>query len=293
MPVRSSGDAAFYPYMNPGSPPFFLHEACSPVRPVLAGCWPVGPSGLPRVHCHDSLEVLWALRPIAIRIEGERMQPLAAGTVVVLAPMQPHVADEQDSPPSTRLAGCHVAIREDFLGLAPSSWRSGILAPDQADVVRPALAYILRARLACPDSDLSADLLGMVRGIVHALRDFGWASPGDSTPGFPLPPVKAALDLIAWRWSDPSLTIDELAAVAGLGVVRFRQVFRQNTGLPPSTFVDRIRIDHARVLMARKDLKSRALAEACGFGSQSAFFRCYKRVRGCPPSADELLVLPR
>jgi transcriptional regulator GlxA family with amidase domain len=63
------------------------------------------------------------------------------------------------------------------------------------------------------------------------------------------------------------------------------------TGLSPSTFIDRIRIDHARSLMARKALKSGAVAEACGFGSQSAFFRCYKRVRGCAPRADEVLVL--
>ena len=272
-------------------PPFFQHEACSPLRPVVAGRWPVGPSGLPMEHYHDSLEVLWTLRPIAIRIGDEPMRPLAAGPVVVLAPMQPHVADEWAAPPSSRLAGCHIAIREDFLGTAPSSWRSGILEPGHADVVRPALAHILRARLASPGGALSADLLGMVRGIVHALRDFGWTSPSTATPGFPLPPVKAALDHIARRWSDPSLTVDDLAAVAGLGAVRFRRVFRMTTGLSPSTFIDRIRIDHARSLMARKALKSGAVAEACGFGSQSAFFRCYKRVRGCAPRADEVLVL--
>ena len=81
---------------------------------------------------------------------------------------------------------------------------------------------------------------------------------------------------------DGDLTIEGLAAVAGLSPYHFAHAFKRSTGYGPYRYVLRRRIGRAKQLMARK-IPLSDVAQACGFGSQSHFSVRFREVTGLTP----------
>ncbi len=79
------------------------------------------------------------------------------------------------------------------------------------------------------------------------------------------------------------LSIGRLAAIAGLSDSRFCHVFRRVTGISPTAYVEQVRIDHARCLLADREMSLAQIAQECGFADQSYFTRRFKRCTGLTP----------
>jgi len=62
-------------------------------------------------------------------------------------------------------------------------------------------------------------------------------------------------------------TIATLAAAAGMSERNFARHFVQETGITPHEFVERARLDTARMLLEASDQPLKAIAYDCGFGS--------------------------
>ncbi len=75
--------------------------------------------------------------------------------------------------------------------------------------------------------------------------------------------------------------VPDIAAAAGLGEVRLRQLFRRDTGMTPAAYLLRTRLVNAARLLARYDLPLAQVAAETGFSSESylctAFRRCFER----------------
>ena len=93
------------------------------------------------------------------------------------------------------------------------------------------------------------------------------------------------------RLVERNVSLDELAAVAGIGKFRLIRLFRERIGLPPHA----LQIAH-RIHRARRMLEGGAsIADAAGFADQSHMHRHFRsglgitpreyRVRLRPPSA--------
>jgi AraC-like DNA-binding protein len=80
------------------------------------------------------------------------------------------------------------------------------------------------------------------------------------------------------------LTIAELARVSGLSASRFGQVFKDHTGYPPKGYLLRLRIEHARRLLADIDLSVKEVARRVGSPDQFHFSRMFRRIDGLSPS---------
>ena len=91
-----------------------------------------------------------------------------------------------------------------------------------------------------------------------------------------------AIEVIESQFSR-SLSLQELADATGLGVRQFCRAFREATGDSPHQYVLRRRVEHAKLLMARKaPLVDVALQ--CGFTDQSQLTRTFVRLVGITPA---------
>ncbi len=86
------------------------------------------------------------------------------------------------------------------------------------------------------------------------------------------------------RLGDP-LTLDELAAEAGLSEFHFARMFRQSEGMAPHQYVLKRRLARAEEMLRHSSLAITEIALMCGFSSASHFSHSFKSERGMTPSA--------
>jgi len=77
--------------------------------------------------------------------------------------------------------------------------------------------------------------------------------------------------------------ISELAERAGLSQARFKVRFKQETGVPPAEFVQRLRIEEAQRRLARGKESITHIAFELGFSSSQYFATVFKRYTGQSP----------
>ncbi len=96
-------------------------------------------------------------------------------------------------------------------------------------------------------------------------------------------PLMRARDLLHASPGQP-VSLDELAAAAGLSKFHLLRAFAKRFGLPPHTYHTQLRIATARSLLANGVPISRAALEA-GFADQSHLTRQFVRIVGVTPGA--------
>jgi AraC family transcriptional regulator, arabinose operon regulatory protein len=80
--------------------------------------------------------------------------------------------------------------------------------------------------------------------------------------------------------------VDELARRVHLSRSQFNRRFRALTGLPPTRYVIRTRVQRARQLLRESDMPVGRIGEALGYEDVAFFSRQYKRVTGRSPIQD-------
>jgi len=94
-------------------------------------------------------------------------------------------------------------------------------------------------------------------------------------------PVRRALELIRERLAD-SVTLDDLAEYAGLDKFHLCRAFRAQVGMPPHAYLTRLRIMHAKELLAA-GTKPKDVAPQVGLYDQSQLNRHFRRIVGTTP----------
>ena len=79
------------------------------------------------------------------------------------------------------------------------------------------------------------------------------------------------------------LSVETLAARLFLDKHYFTRLFSHNTGQPPHRYIQNKRLNRS-VFLLQKGLTGKEIAEACGFGSYSAFARAFRACYHCPPT---------
>jgi AraC-like DNA-binding protein len=97
-------------------------------------------------------------------------------------------------------------------------------------------------------------------------------------------PIARAVERLQHSFSEP-LRIEELAQSAGVSVDRFERLVRRIFQLTPRQLLTKARIDAASTLLLDERRSVAEIAQACGYGDQSAFTRQFKATVGLTPSA--------
>ena len=82
---------------------------------------------------------------------------------------------------------------------------------------------------------------------------------------------------------DQPLPVTELAARIPLSPSHFSKIFRQQTGFSPYDYIRTRRITRAKELLLRSSMPVSEVIAACGFGSESNFFKSFRAAVGTSP----------
>lgn len=96
--------------------------------------------------------------------------------------------------------------------------------------------------------------------------------------------VKNALHYIHSNYAF-TLTVGDIAEYAGVHEGHLHRLFHEETGCSVLEYVTKLRIDKARALLQRTDIKIADIAGMVGIGSQQYFSRLFKRRTGLTPQA--------
>lgn len=94
--------------------------------------------------------------------------------------------------------------------------------------------------------------------------------------------IQTALDFIE-KNLNKTLTVDNIAAVAGFSKYHFHRIFRNIIGIPLYEYIRKRRLAKASFLLLTTDLSILDIAVYFCFESQEAFSRAFKKVYKLPP----------
>jgi transcriptional regulator GlxA family with amidase domain len=94
-------------------------------------------------------------------------------------------------------------------------------------------------------------------------------------------------DVQQWISEHPAaeLSVEALAARAGLSPRQFARVFTAETGMTPGRFVGRVRLETARRMLEDSGRSVTQVARACGYGTAEAMRRAFLQSLGVPPAS--------
>lgn len=81
-----------------------------------------------------------------------------------------------------------------------------------------------------------------------------------------------------------TIQVNDLAMIAGLSRAHFVRKFKHLTGLPPSDYVFRQRMEHAVELLQNSHLSVLQIARQCGFNQANYFTKAFRRAFNTSPS---------
>nr|WP_200904081.1 AraC family transcriptional regulator [Nocardiopsis sp. RV163] len=164
----------------------------------------------------------------------------------------------------------------------PAFTESGIHAPEAARV-------LATAHVAAENGDrLTASSLAR-QGLGMLLRSHGRERAAGPVGHAARPEVERARRILAGRLVDPP-TLEELAAGLGIGPFALSRAFRAVHGLPPHAYLNQLRVDRARTLLA-SGRRAGEVAVEVGFADQPHLTRHFKRRLGVPPAAYQRALL--
>ena len=82
---------------------------------------------------------------------------------------------------------------------------------------------------------------------------------------------------------DKKLTVQRLARQAGMGDRTFMRHYATETGLTPARAVERLRTEAAKQLLSGTRLPIKRVVAQCGFGSEEAMRRAFRRLLSVSP----------
>ncbi|MGW2418985.1 GlxA family transcriptional regulator [Streptomyces sp. NPDC001709] len=141
--------------------------------------------------------------------------------------------------------------------------------------------------LALVEEDLDRDVaLAVARHLVVFLRRPGNQAQFSAQLAAQTAQRAPLREVQHWITEHPAgdLTVESLAARARLSPRHFARAFREETGMTPGRYVDRVRLEHARRLLEDTPDNIEEIARASGYGTTEAMRRAFVRTLGTAPA---------
>lgn len=246
-------------------------------------------------HTHDFTELVLVLKGEGIHVDARGEWPFRAGDIFVIEPGAVHSYRET----------------KDF-SLVNIMFHAGRLRLPDHDLQQlpgyHALFHLgpaARLRGASGNLRLDKDAMAQVDGLVEKLL----AELGRRRPGYQAVSVALLVELVVFlsrrvegvdslggevkaigkalghieRHATESLSLDDLAKVAGMSVRNFQRRFKESVGVTPFRRLLEVRVERAKALLSDQSLTVSEVAFLCGFQDANYFCRQFRLVEGLPP----------
>lgn len=132
-----------------------------------------------------------------------------------------------------------------------------------------------------PDNELKAAMLrtGLIRIIGHLAR-----REGHEAGAAPESRFARAIALLEARSHDPALAITDVARAAGVSLATLRRMFARRAGVTPVAYLQSLRLNRARDLLAKTNLEVKEVAARVGYADALYFSKAFRRLHGRTPS---------
>lgn len=157
----------------------------------------------------------------------------------------------------------------------------------ERDIVLGSLLQALHGALSGPVPATASFMQGVAQAITaHVVAHYACATGNRVTVrgGLPASKLRRVVDAMRAGLAEP-FDLAQLAALAGLSPFHFSRVFKQATGMAPSRYFVRLRVDEARRLLCAPERSVVDVALAVGYGSPGHFARVFRELTGDTPSA--------
>ncbi|MEV6567903.1 GlxA family transcriptional regulator [Streptomyces kronopolitis] len=141
--------------------------------------------------------------------------------------------------------------------------------------------------LALVEEDLGRDrALAVARQLVVFLRRPGNQTQFSAQLGVQLAERRPLRDLQQWITEHPAadLSVEALADRASLSPRHFARAFRDEVGMPPGRYVDRVRLEAARRRLEDSADGIAQVSRHCGYGTPEAMRRAFLRALDTSPA---------
>jgi AraC-like DNA-binding protein len=95
--------------------------------------------------------------------------------------------------------------------------------------------------------------------------------------------VNKALEYLNEHYGE-KISINDMATAANCSVSHFSRIFKEETGIAPSDYIMKVRLDYAKRMLRSDEKTLTQIALDCGFNSSSYFSHCFSRAFNISPS---------
>ncbi len=97
--------------------------------------------------------------------------------------------------------------------------------------------------------------------------------------------IDHACEYIIRNYAQPSMSVADAAAFAGISEGHLRRLFSESLGISPVEYAANLRIKKARELLVSSNYDIAEICEICGFSDRYYFSKCFKKLTGLAPGA--------
>lgn len=252
------------------------------------------------IHKHTFIELAYILSGSAIHVVGDVQIPAEKGDLFIINYDTPHAFFPQGDTP---LIAYDVLFTPDFLdpSLLSSVHLESIHSSFLFNTLSPSAQFGPDIHISGSSYTLWGELLNkiyleyihrengyeallrayLVELIVNIFRNTNDTAPAEqSTPQSRI--VETTLTFLKKNYQK-HLSLDDLAAQVFLSKDYFSRVFRENTGMSVSAFLQKLRIEEACKLLTTTNYTVDQIASLCGFGDVKHFYTTFKKRTGTTP----------
>lgn len=235
-------------------------------------------------HAHPSWSFIVSFDGYCRTRIGSAFYDSLPSTIFAMAPDTPH----QELPSETLSRYVAVMIDTRFLqaqlavyGTSPGDIRNAMVCPSNQRLIDELKGFMTEYEEAVPGFD--AMMKASALKITHlVIRQFLEVKRPDCVIVHRMA-INKALDFLNEKYGE-KISIHDLASSAGCSVSHFSRLFKDETGIAPSDYVMKVRLDCAKRMLRSDEKSVTQIALACGFNSSAYFSHCFSRAFGVSPS---------
>lgn len=236
-----------------------------------------------RMHRHDYFELFLVEAGTVLHRTARGAARLEPGTLVFLRPEDAHSVQGHGRPARILNLMFHAETAAHLIGRYETELRGRFFWREAPEPVVLPLAGSLRVHVRRDIEGLRTGPRGLARierVLMVLLTDLlaGEAAP----PGMPAwlaEACRAAREPEVFRMGGAGFV-----AAAGRAHEHVCRQARRHLGMTPTQYVNRIRIEHAMMLLGSSDVPVAEIAERCGFEGAGHFHRLFRARYGATPS---------